>query len=110
LQVLEKATGQAHSAPRGHGLGHLLLAKLIIIRAFLAVVHALDKSFAHLLQELGQEDPLHLGAHPGQVLTLGGRVLGIILQGIEGAQAGAAKGPGGQARKGGQAVHSLLLR
>ncbi|OGP69286.1 MAG: hypothetical protein A2Z73_04825 [Deltaproteobacteria bacterium RBG_13_60_28] len=69
----------------------------------------MDKSSAHLLHELGQEDPLHLGAHPGQVMTLGGRVLGLILQGLKGAQAGAAKGPGGQGRKG-QAVHSLLLR
>jgi hypothetical protein len=96
LQVFEKAAGQAQAPPRGQGLSHLLLTKLIIVRAFLAGVHALDKSFPHLLQELGEEEPLHLGAHPGQVMPLGGRVFGIILQAIEGTQAGAAKGPGGQ--------------
>jgi hypothetical protein len=80
LQALEELAGQADTAPCGQGLGHLLFVKLTVFLALLAGIHAGDEGLAHLLQELGQENPLHLGADLGQVLALGLRVLGLILQ------------------------------
>jgi hypothetical protein len=59
--------------------------KLVIIRAFLPGIRAADKSFAHLLQELVQKDPLYLGTDLGQVLARFGRILARILQGMESA-------------------------
>jgi hypothetical protein len=92
LQVLKETAGQAQAAPRSHGLGHLVFAELIIVRAFFAGVGRFDKGFAHLLQKLIDKDPLHLGAEPGQVLVLLGRVLGVMLQKMERTQ---ARGPQG---------------
>jgi hypothetical protein len=109
LHVIKKAAGQAQAAPRGHGLGHLLLIKVGIVLVFLPGIDAGDKSFAHLLQELGQKDPLHLGAHLSQILALGSRVLGLGLHGLQGTQAGGAKRPGSK-RLNRHAVHSHLLR
>jgi len=60
----------------------------------LAGIHTGDERLAHLLQELGDENPLHLGADPGQVLALDLRVLGLILQSVERAQARGAHGAG----------------
>jgi len=60
----------------------------------LAGIHTGDERLAHLLQELGDENPLHLGADLGQVLALDLRVLGLILQSVERAQARGAHGAG----------------
>ncbi len=110
MQGLEEAAGQADTASGGQGLGHLLFVKMIAFYPLLAGIHAGDERLAHLLHELGEENPLHLGADPGQVLTLGLRVLGLILQSIKRAQARGARGAGRQSGHGGSAVHSLLLR
>lgn len=87
LQVLEEAAGQPDAASRSHGLSHLLFAKLVIIRTVLFGVRGVDKGLAHLLQELVNKDPLHFGADFGQVAALVVRVLGLILQRMQGTKA-----------------------
>jgi hypothetical protein len=101
--------GQADTAPCGQGLGHLLFVKLTVFLMLLAGIHAGDERLAHLLQELGKEDPLHFGADLAQDLALGLRVLGLILQSRERAQAGGAHGAGRQSGHN-IAIHSRLLR
>ncbi len=92
LHAFVELAGQTDATPFGHGLGHLLLVKLTEIHMFLVGINTGDKGLVHLLQELGEEDPLHLGADLGQILLLDFRVLGLILQGIERTQARSAHG------------------
>ena len=84
LHAFVELAGQADAAPLGHGLGHLLLVELAVIHMFLVGIDTGDKGFMHLLHELGEEDSLHFRADLGQILLLDFRVLGLILQGIEG--------------------------
>ena len=95
LHVLVEAAGQADTAPGSQGLGYLSFTKLKVVLVFLLGIHAGDERLAHLLQELGQENPLHLAADLGQLLALGLRVLGLILQSREGGQACGARGAAG---------------
>ncbi len=86
LHAFIKLAGQADTASLGQGLGRLLLVKLAAIHVLLAGIDTGDEGLAHLLQELGEENPLHFGADLGQVLALELRVPGLILQLREGAQ------------------------
>ena len=95
MHVLEEAAGQSYAAPGSHGLGYLLFAELIKFRTFLFRVYGVDKRLTHLFQELVNKDAFHLGADLGLVAALGVRVFGIILQGMERAQ---ARGPQGSGR------------
>lgn len=107
MHVLVELAGQADTAPFGQGLGHLLFVKLTDFHMLLAGIHTGDERLAHLLQELGDENPLHFGADLGQVLALDLRVLGLILQSIE---RGQARSPHGAGRHSGYvARHSRLL-
>jgi hypothetical protein len=111
LQVIEKAAGQADTTAFGQGHGHLLFVKMTVFHILLVVIDAADERLVHLLQELVEEDPLHLGADLGQVLALGLRVFGLslILQSIE---RGQALGAHGAERQSGHDItfHSPLLR
>jgi hypothetical protein len=111
LHAVIELAGQADTAPLGQGHSHLLFVKMIVFLIFRMMIDAGNVSLAHLLQELGDKNPLHLRADLGQVLAPDLGVLGfsLTLQGIERSQARAAQGAG---RQSGHDIvaHSRLLR